>query len=145
MWMLYDQRYADSGYMLRMLAMGSLIGVIGNSYNGLLWAKGMVKVSTMILAVQIAVQVLGMIVGHHFFGPKGVVLSVAIGAWILYPLQAYVHAKIGLWEAKLDLPFIVLSVIVVAHGCQCEVVVKVHGVFPSNRRNPASSRGIQFH
>ena len=113
MWMLYDQRYADSGYMLRMLAMGSLIGVIGNSYNGLLWAKGMVKVSTMILAVQIAVQVLGMIVGHHFFGPKGVVLSVAIGAWILYPLQAYVHAKIGLWEAKLDLPFIVLSVIVV--------------------------------
>src|SRR5512136_2029275 len=31
------------------------------------------------------------------------------------------------------------------HECQCKVTVKVHGVFPSDRRNPASSRGIQFH
>ncbi|CAN0377227.1 unnamed protein product, partial [Ectocarpus fasciculatus] len=29
--------------------------------------------------------------------------------------------------------------------CQCKAIVKVHGVFPSDRRNPASSRGIQFH
>ena len=26
-----------------------------------------------------------------------------------------------------------------------KLAVKVHGVFPSDRRNPASSRGIQFH
>ena len=31
------------------------------------------------------------------------------------------------------------------HECQRKVTVKVHGVFPSDRRNPASSRGIQFH
>src|SRR4029077_17097271 len=31
------------------------------------------------------------------------------------------------------------------YECQCKAIVKVHGVFPSNRRNPASSRGIQFH
>src|SRR6476661_5684258 len=29
--------------------------------------------------------------------------------------------------------------------CQCKATVKVHGVFPSDRRDPASSRGIQFH
>ena len=28
--------------------------------------------------------------------------------------------------------------------CHCKVVVKVHGVFPSDRGYPASSRGIQF-
>ena len=32
-----------------------------------------------------------------------------------------------------------------SHECQCKATVKVHGVFPSDRRNPASSRGIQFH
>ena len=31
------------------------------------------------------------------------------------------------------------------HECQRKVIVKVHGVFPSDRRNPASSRGLQFH
>ena len=114
MWMLYDQRYAESGNMLRVLAMGSLIGVVGGSYNGLLWAKGMVRVSTIVLAVQIIFQVLGMIIGHHFLGEQGVVLSVAAVSWVLYPVQAYVHAKIGLWEPKIDLPFIGLSIFVVA-------------------------------
>lgn len=75
---LHDQRYAESWNMLRMLAMGSLVGIIGSYYNGLLWAKGMVRVGTMLLAVQIIIQVLGMIVGHHFLGARGVVLSVAL-------------------------------------------------------------------
>src|SRR4029453_7830481 len=28
--------------------------------------------------------------------------------------------------------------------CQCKAVVKVHGVFPSDRGSPASSRAVQF-
>jgi O-antigen/teichoic acid export membrane protein len=113
MWMLYDERYAESGNMLRLLAMGSLIGIVGGSYNGLLWAKGMVKTSTMILAAQILIQVLGMIVGYYYFGAQGVVLSAALVNWLLYPVQAYVHGRIGLWEPKVDLPFVALSVFVV--------------------------------
>lgn len=111
---LYDQRYAESGNMLQMLAMGMMVAVIGSSYNGLLWAKGMVRISTVVLAVQIAIQILGMIVGHYFLGARGVVLSAAVMSWLLYPVQAYVHARIGLWEPKLDLPFIALSVLVVS-------------------------------
>jgi O-antigen/teichoic acid export membrane protein len=114
MWLLYDQRYAQSGNMLRMLAMGSLISVVGNSYNGLLWARGMVGVSTAVLAIQIVFQVAGMFVGYHFLGEKGVVLSVAVVSWLLYPVDAYVHARIGLWHPKIDLPFIALSALVVA-------------------------------
>ena len=114
MWFLYDERYAESGNMLRLLGLGSLIGVISGSYNGLLWAKGMVKTSTVVLTVQITVQILGMIIGHHFLGIKGVVLSVAAVSWILYPLHAYVHARIGLWHPRIDIPFIMLSTIVVA-------------------------------
>ncbi|OIQ99980.1 lipopolysaccharide biosynthesis protein WzxC [mine drainage metagenome] len=114
MWLLYDQRYAESGNMLRLLAMGSLMGVVGGSYNGLLWAKGMVRISTVVLAVQISVQVLGMILGHHFLGEQGVVLSVAVVSWILYPVQAYIHGRIGLWDPRVDMPFIAISILVVA-------------------------------
>lgn len=114
MWLLYDQRYADSGNMLRMLAMGALMWSIGGSYNGLLWAKGMVKLSTVILVAEVAIQWLGMMVGYHFLGERGVILSVAAVAWLLYPVQALIYLKIGLWEPKIDLPFIALSVLVVA-------------------------------
>jgi len=114
MWFLYDQRYAESGNMLRMLAMGSLVGVIGGSYNGLLWAKGMIRISTAILALQIVIQVLGMVIGHHFLGVQGVVLSVALLSWLVYPIHAIVHARIGLWEPRVDLPFIILSILIVA-------------------------------
>ncbi|HEX8988545.1 MAG TPA: oligosaccharide flippase family protein [Rhodocyclaceae bacterium] len=111
---LYDQRYAGSGHMLRILGMGSLVGVIGNSYGGLLWAKGMVRTSTVVLGLQILIQVVGMLVGNHFLGDRGVILSAALVTWLLYPVQAYVHAKIGLWQPKLDLPFLILSILVVA-------------------------------
>ena len=114
MGLLYDQRYAESGNMLRMLAMGAMMWAIGGSYNGLLWAKGMVKMSTVILVAEVAIQWVGMIVGHHFMGERGVVLSAAVVAWLLYPVQAYVYAKIGLWEPKIDFPVIALSVFVVA-------------------------------
>lgn len=114
MWFLYDERYADSGNMLRLLAAGSLVGVLGASYNGLLWAKGMVKTSTILLAVQILTQVVLFIVSYHFLGVQGVLLSVPTVAWLLYPLQAYVHFRVGLWTPKIDLPFIALSVYVVA-------------------------------
>ncbi len=114
MWFLYDQRYAESGNMLRMLAMGMLVAVVETSYNGLLWAKGMVRVSTAVLAVQIAFQIMGMIVGNYFFGARGVVLGAAVTCWLVYPVQAYVHARVGLWEPRIDLPFIALSILVVA-------------------------------
>jgi O-antigen/teichoic acid export membrane protein len=118
---LYDHRYTESGYMLQMLAMGMLVGTIGASYGGLLWAKGLVRLSTVLLVAQIAIQVLGMILGNYFLGARGVVLSVALLSWLLYPAQAYVYAKIDLWEPKLDFPFIALSVIV--------VVINFTGIF----------------
>jgi O-antigen/teichoic acid export membrane protein len=114
MWFLYDQRYASSGPMLQILAMGSLVGVVGGSYSGLLWAKGMVRTSTLLLVLQIALQIIGMLVGNHYLGEKGVILSAALVSWLLYPAQAYVHSKIGLWEPRVDLPFLMLSSVVIA-------------------------------
>lgn len=113
MWFLYDSRYADSGPILQVLAMGSLVGIVGGSYNGLLWAKGLVRVSTVLLALQIAIQVIGMLLGNYYLGEKGVILSAALVSWLLYPAQAYVHAKIGLWHPKIDIPVLLISLVVV--------------------------------
>ena len=114
MWILYDQRYAESGHMLRMLAMGSMVSIIGGSYNGLLWARGMVRLSSVLLIAQIVIQVSGMIIGHHYLGERGVILGAALVGWLLYPVEAYVHARISLWQPKIDFLFIALSLLIVA-------------------------------
>lgn len=113
MWMLYDQRYAEAGNIIRMLAIASLMGAISGSYNGLLMAKGMVRTSAVILAVQMAIQIIGMVVGYYLLGYKGVILSAAVANWLLYPFQAYVYATIDLWDPKIDFPFIAITILAV--------------------------------
>ena len=42
-------------------------------------------------------------------GKTSVTLGLAGAAWVLYPLQAFVLARIGLWHPRTDLPVVVAS------------------------------------
>ena len=112
MHLLYDQRYVMSGPILQMLSLGQLVGIVGGSYIGLLWAKGLVSASTGLLVFQVAVQLLGMVVGNHFWGPTGVIVSAAAVGWLMYPLLAFVYFRLGLWEPRLDLPLVAVSILI---------------------------------
>lgn len=109
---LYDGRYKDSGWMLQLLALGSLVGCLSSPYSAVLWAKGMVRTSTVLLAVQILVQILAMVVGAHFWGARGLVLAVALTSWLMYPAHAFVYAGLSLWQPKIDLPVIAASLLI---------------------------------
>jgi O-antigen/teichoic acid export membrane protein len=119
--LLYDPRYAESGAMLQMLGLGQLVGAIGGAYIGLLWAKGMVATSTVLLAVQVAIQLLGMVLGNYFFGARGVIVSAAAVGWLIYPAMAYVYARLGLWQARIDLPLIAISILI--------ALLTFHGIY----------------
>jgi O-antigen/teichoic acid export membrane protein len=109
---LYDDRYKDSGWMLHMLALGSLVGSLIMSYTGILWAKGMVRTSTVMLAILLLIQVAAMVVGSYLGGAKGLVLGVAAVAWIMYPIHAFVYSRLSLWQPRVDLPFIGMSCLI---------------------------------
>jgi O-antigen/teichoic acid export membrane protein len=113
MWLIYDVRYRESGVMLRILAMGSLAGIIGGSYAGLLLAKGLVRASTALLALQIVIQVIAILIGYHFQKEFGVVIALASVSWLMYPAYTYVHIKAGLWQPKIDIPMLFVSLLIV--------------------------------
>lgn len=113
MWLIYDDRYRESGVMLRILAMGSLAGIVGGSYAGILLAKGLVRSSTALLALQIVIQVIAILIGHHYFKEYGVVIALASVSWLMYPAYTYVHIKAGLWQPKIDLPILVISAVII--------------------------------
>jgi O-antigen/teichoic acid export membrane protein len=111
--LVYDQRYSESGVMLRILAMGSLAGIVGWSYSGILIAKGMVRASAAVLALQIVIQLLAILVGYHFYKAHGVIIALAAISWLLYPAYSYAHIKAGVWQPKIDIPLLAISLLIV--------------------------------
>ncbi len=114
MGLLYDSRYIDSGPMLELLAAGTLVGCIWGSYLGVLLAIGKVASMTMLTASQIALQFAGMLIGYQLGGGMGLVAGFAASNWVMYPVQAFVMARNGLWQPKLDLPLFAASALIVA-------------------------------
>lgn len=110
--LLYDDRYKDSGWMLQILALGSLPGSLIMSYNGILWAKGMVRTSIVLLVIQLLIQVPAVVIGSYLGGATGLVLGIASVFWIMYPVHAFVYSRLSLWQPKLDLPFLGVSFLI---------------------------------
>jgi O-antigen/teichoic acid export membrane protein len=113
---LYDKRYHEAGAILQQLAAGSLVTCLWGSYSGVLLALGRVSTMTALTAVQVISQLGGMYVGYHYGGTSGLIMGIAAANWIIYPAHAFVMYRYELWQPKLDLIFLAVSVIIVMFG-----------------------------
>lgn len=111
---LYDSRYDDAGWILQTLALGSLGGVLGGTYDGILLARGNSLQVTALLAIQIVLQFGAMVLGFQWGGQEGVIIGLAATRWILYPFRALFYARISLWQPEVDLPLLALGAAIVA-------------------------------
>lgn len=103
---LYDTRYAASGEMLRFLAAGTLAWCVWASYSGLLMATGKVQTLTVLLIIEFACQIAGVLVGARYLGERGMVIGFAASMWMAYPFFAYVYNRHGYWQPTMDIPFL---------------------------------------
>ncbi|WP_372521475.1 oligosaccharide flippase family protein [Sulfuricaulis sp.] len=113
MGILYDERYHGSGPILELLAAGSLAGCVWGSYTGVLLAIGKVATQTLLTAIHIIFQFAGMFIGYHYGESMGLVIGLAASYWIMYPVNAFVMSRNGLWQPGLDLTFLAASVLMV--------------------------------
>jgi O-antigen/teichoic acid export membrane protein len=110
---VYDARYVETGVMLQILAMGTLASVVVGSYSGVFFAKGLVATSTLTQAIQAVVQIAAIFIGAYYYQERGVILALAAIHWLVYPVYAYfLHTKAGLWQPKIDLPFLAVSAVI---------------------------------
>lgn len=106
---LYDNRYADAGWMLQVLPIGTLVAVLGLTYDNILIAKGKTFANAAFLAIQVSLQVPAMFLGNHWGGQHGVIIGLVCVDWILYPVNAVFMAPLSLWQPEVDLPVIALA------------------------------------
>ncbi|MDB4990364.1 MAG: hypothetical protein JWN04_5542 [Myxococcaceae bacterium] len=103
---LYDGRYADAGWMLPVMALGTLGHALILSYDGILLATGNTHWLAFLLTIQVSIKFVAIFGGYYLGREHGVIIGLATVSWLQYPADAWVLKRLGYWQPELDLPLI---------------------------------------
>lgn len=109
--LLYDVRYHDAGWMVRVLSAGNVATAVGALSGSTLLAVGNSRRAMFLEGARVLLLLGGMIVGNQLLGKPGLIIGVAAVGLLSYPVCALALHRERLWQPKLDLP-----VMLVAYG-----------------------------
>lgn len=98
---IYDDRYAEAGWMLRVLAVGSLFAIVPAAAP-VYMAFGHSSVLAVLVASRSALLVACMIGGGAIAGDVGMVFGVAAATVLHYPFNVWSLRRYGVWIGWLD-------------------------------------------
>lgn len=106
---LYDDRYVQAGWMLKVLAVGMVVRPLNLTSGDVLMAKGKASVIAGLIGTKILIQFTAMFVGGQLGGPPGVIIGIAAIDWLMYPIEAVCFARFGIWQPEVDFPVLALG------------------------------------
>lgn len=103
MGLLLDERYADAGWIVRILAGGGMAACVIITAGACLLPLGDSRGFTVWLALQAIMMILGMMIGHALAGDVGLVYGVAAAPLLSYPALVWALRRHDLWQRGLDI------------------------------------------
>jgi len=94
---VYDKRYADTGWMIPILALGLWHTLMYATIGDILFALGKSKYNAVGTACFCVTMFVALPIAFHFFGLRGAVISVAAGDFPFYLVLTY-----GVWREKVS-------------------------------------------
>jgi O-antigen/teichoic acid export membrane protein len=113
---LYDPRYAEAGWMLQILAMGSVGAVISTTASNILLAAGDSKRHMILQTGRGLLLIACIAVGAYLGEVKGMIFGVAASKILDYPLIVWAIRRYGVWMPVLDFSTLGLSALVLIGG-----------------------------
>ena len=107
--LLYDDRYAQAGWILQVLAVGLLFKTSVEPAEQMLLARGDSFRFMQMLVMRSLIMSLALILAGYAFGPTGIVIAVAAGDLLAYPALAWGVRRYGAWLPALELGSFALS------------------------------------
>jgi O-antigen/teichoic acid export membrane protein len=101
--LLYDDRYLGAGWMVQVLALGSILGAINGSAEALVLAHGDSRRHFLSLAGSLVLFVIFLLVGNLLWGWHGIVVAVAATSLARYPFLAWALNRHDGWQPRIDL------------------------------------------
>jgi len=114
--LLYDRRYHEAGWMLRILSAGTIVAVITANSGAVVLAKGNSFLYMNLLGVRTLVLLATMLVGGRIGGTPGLIVGVALEPLICYPALAMASRRYGAWMPDLDLIAVLGSAALIGAG-----------------------------
>lgn len=113
---LYDARYAEAGWILELLAAGSVAAAITTTIEPVLLSHGdsfgyMVQMGT-----RLGFQITGMLIGARYGGTAGFIAGLVAADIINYPVLALLVRKYGVWMPGLDVTAFAVSCAAIGAG-----------------------------
>lgn len=114
--LIYKPSYHDAGWMLRILAAGSVVAVL-NQAAGVIWPTlGEFRTNVVIMLAQIALSLAAMFTGYALGGTVGFVVGVATVELLVYPVQTAIVIRRKMWQPEIDLPVLAAGGLVIVLG-----------------------------
>lgn len=110
---LYDDRYSEAGWMLQVLALGSVGAAITATSSNALLSFGD---SFGYMVFQISgglLLVICMLVGGTHFGIFGLIAGVSVAKFLSYPVMAFLMKRHEIWIPELDSLAVVSTILVI--------------------------------
>lgn len=99
---LYDARYSDAGWMLQILALGSVGAAITATSGNALLSFGDSFGYMIFQIVSGLLLVICMLVGGSYFGIFGLIAGVSVAKFLSYPVMALLMKRHEIWLPELD-------------------------------------------
>ncbi|WP_289281967.1 MULTISPECIES: oligosaccharide flippase family protein [unclassified Methylophaga] len=123
---LYDARYDDAIWMVKILPLDLFIGVLSMTYHNVYLAKGKSSYISFLLFYQLIIQVTCILVGYNLAGTHGVVIGLAVVGWLLYPANVIAAIRLKIWQPEIDIPVIALAILfITAYLTLSDVLVSI--------------------
>lgn len=103
---VYDDRYLDAGWMLRILAFGPLISVLGISYDIVFITKGKTSSLAILSLIQFVILLSAIFVGNYLDDLRGILIGLAMVPWLIFPAKALFARRLKLFQPEVDFPVI---------------------------------------
>lgn len=100
---LYDDRYAQAGAMVVLIACALVPQVIGVTYDQAALAAGDSKRFFVFSGTRAVLQVAGLLVGITQFGLLGAIVALGIAAILIYPVLVWLARVHGVWDPAHDI------------------------------------------
>lgn len=114
--LLYDERYYEAGWMLRILGIGAVIESINVAIGPILLAAGDSYRHMIVNSLKTAFLFFAMIAGGYFWGTQGLIMGIPVSYLLTYPVIVCAVKKYGAWTPVMDISGLLFSMVVIFYG-----------------------------
>ncbi|MEM8737015.1 MAG: oligosaccharide flippase family protein [Planctomycetota bacterium] len=100
--LVYAPRYGESGWIVQIIAFGSLAGMVTTPYGQVYMATGRSKYNMLSVLAQLICMLTGTLTGYWLAGEAGFLLGIGACQWLRYVADAALVDRCGCWQWKFD-------------------------------------------